>query len=118
MNAKYIEIRESNTEVAKAYDAAKETLYNDFNIVINHADAIPTIAYCFLKEAAMYLSSEKKNGEDTRLNLFDLVTFGINFTDTEDDEKMNNFEPTVIVGNEMAQIIEDTPEDNEDDEEE
>lgn len=118
MNAKYIEIRESNTEVAKAYDAAKETLYNDFNIVINHADAIPTIAYCFLKEAAMYLSSEKKNGEDTRLNLFDIVTFGINFTDTEDDEKMNNFEPTVIVGNEMAQIIEDTPEDNEDDEEE
>ena len=66
----------------------------------------------------MYLSSEKKNGEDTRLNLFDLVTFGINFTDTEDDEKMNNFEPTVIVGNEMAQIIEDTPENNEDDEEE
>lgn len=118
MNAKYIEIRESNTEVAKAYDAAKETLYNDFNIVINHADAIPTIAYCFLKEAAMYLSSEKKNGEDTRLNLFDLVTFGINFTDTEDDEKMNNFEPTVIVGNEMAQIIEDTSDDSEDDEEE
>lgn len=118
MNAKFVEIRENNKELSIAAQATKEVLYDDYNIAINYAEATHTIAYAFIKEAARFLSANKVEGEDTRLELFDLLTLGINFTDTENDEKMNNFEPTVIPGPEMKKIIEDEQkEESEDDDE-
>lgn len=117
MNAKFVEIRENNKELNQAAQAAKDVLFDDYNIAINYGEAIPTIAYAFIKEAAVFLSSNKVDGEDTRLELFDLLTLGINFTDTENDEKLNNFEPTVIPGPEMKRIVEDEPKNNDDDEE-
>lgn len=107
MKAKFIEIRENNKEMNAAAQAAKECLFDEYNIAINYGEAIPTIAYAFIKEAARFLSSNKTEGEDTRLELFDLITLGINFTDTENDEKLNNFEPTVMAGPELKKIIED-----------
>lgn len=118
MNAKFVEIRENNKELNDAAQAAKDVLFDDYNIAINYGEAIPTIAYAFIKEAARFLSSNKVDGEDTRLELFDLLTLGINFTDTENDEKLNNFEPTVIPGAEMKRIIEDEQKEASDDDEE
>lgn len=115
MKAKLIEIRENNKELSNAAEAAKDVLYEDYNIAINHAAGIPTIAYSFIKEAVKYLSENKKEGEDTRLELFDLLTLGINFTDTSEDEKLNNFEPTVMPGPGLTSLIQD---ENKDDEEE
>lgn len=118
MNAKFIEIRENTVEITKAAEAACEILCDDYNIAINHAQGIPTIAYAFIKEAIEYMSEQKKDGEDTRLNLFDLITLGINFTDTEEDEKLNNFEPTVMAGPELNKLIEAASETEDSDDEE
>lgn len=115
MKAKLIEIRENNKELSSAAEAAKDILYDDFNIAINHSAGIPTIAYAFVKEAVKFLSENKKEGEDTRLELFDLLTLGINFTDTSEDEKLNNFEPTVMPGSGLVSLIQD---ENKDDDEE
>lgn len=116
MKAKLIEIRENNKEISNAAEAAKDVLYDEYNIAINHSAGIPTIAYNFIKEAVKFLSNNKKEGEDTRLELFDLLTLGINFTDTSEDEKLNNFEPTVIAGSGLNSLVEDNK--NNDDEEE
>lgn len=116
MKAKLIEIRENNKELSSAAEAAKDVLYDEYNIAINHSAGIPTIAYAFVKEAVKYLSNNKKEGEDTRLELFDLLTLGINFTDTSEDEKLNNFEPTVIPGSGLTTLIEENNS-NDDDEE-
>lgn len=115
MKAKLIEIRENNKELSNAAEAAKDVLYDDFNIAINHSAGIPTIAYAFIKEAVKYLSDNKKEGEDTRLELFDLLTLGVNFTDTSEDEKLNNFEPTIIAGSGIMNLM--SSEEKEDEEE-
>ena len=116
MKAKLIEIRENNKELSNAAEAAKDVLYEEYNIAINHAAGIPTIGYTFIKEAVKYLSENKKEGEDTRLELFDLLTLGINFTDTSEDEKLNNFEPTVIPGPGLTSLIQENNVDNDDEE--
>ena len=115
MKAKLIEIRENNKELSSAADAAKDILYDDYNIAINHSAGIPTIAYVFVKEAVKFLNENKKEGEDVRLELFDLLTLGINFTDTSEDEKLNNFEPTVMPGPGLSTLVQD---ENEDEDEE
>lgn len=117
MKAKLIEIRENNKELSAAAEAAKDVLYDDYNIAINHASGIPTITYAFFKEAVKYLSENKNYGEDTRLELFDLLSVGVNFTDTSDDEKINNFEPTVIAGSGLMNIISSSSDEKEDEEE-
>ena len=115
MKAKLIEIRENNKELSSAADAAKDILYDDYNIAINHSAGIPTIAYAFVKEAVKFLNENKKEGEDVRLELFDLLTLGINFTDTSEDEKLNNFEPAVMPGPGLSTLVQD---ENEDEDEE
>ena len=118
MDAKFIEIRENNMEISRAAEAACNVLCDDFIFAINHAQGIPTIAYAFIKEAIEFMAEQKKDGEDTRLNLFDLITLGINFTDSEDDEKLNNFEPTVMAGTELNKLIEVSSESNDSDDDE
>lgn len=113
MKAKLIEIRENNKEISNAAEAAKDVLYDEYNIAINHSAGIPTIAYSFIKEAVKFLSQNKKEGEDSRLELFDLLTLGINFTDTSEDEKLNNFEPTVIPGSGLESLIDSKNDDEE-----
>lgn len=116
MKAKLIEIRENNKELSNAAEAAKDVLYDDYNIAINHSAGIPTICYAFVKEAVKFLSENKKEGEDIRLELFDLLTLGINFTDTSEDEKLNNFEPTVMPGSGLVSLVQENNDNDEDEE--
>lgn len=108
-NAKFIEVRENETEISAIAAGAHDLLTNEFNINVRVADAIPTIAYAFLRSAAAHIAANKptESGEVYELNLFQLLDMGVSLEEGEDGEKDGNYTPFTNPGQEFKLIIKD-----------
>lgn len=113
-SAKLIEIREDEKAFMKIADRAQKYLESENNISISHAQAIPTIAYAFLREAINYLNEQKSTGQDVELNLMQLLDIGISHRENDEAEKEGNFTPYARPGQEFKLLVKD---DNETEEE-
>lgn len=108
-NAKFIEVRENETEISAIAAAAHTLLTDEFNINVRVADAIPTIAYAFLRASAAHVASNKpvEPGETYEINLFQLLDLGVSYQEGEDGEKDGNYTPFTNAGQEFKLIIKD-----------
>jgi hypothetical protein len=108
--AKLIEIRENEKEILKIAEKAAKYLESENNIVVSHAQAIPTIAYGFLREAINYLNEQKAAGSDIELNLMQLIDLGISYRENDEAEKEGNFTPYAAPGQEFKLLVKDDAE--------
>lgn len=105
--AKLIEIRENEQEILKISEKAAKYLEAEHNIVISHAQAIPTFAYAFLREAINYLKENKAAGTDVELNLMQLLDIGVSHRENDEAEKEGNYTPYARPGQEFKLLVKD-----------
>jgi hypothetical protein len=106
-NAKLIEIRENEKEILKIAEKASKYLEAEHNIVISHAQAIPTIAYGFLREAIQHINEHKAAGTDYELNLMQLIDLGVSHRENDEAEKEGNYTPYARPGQEFKLLVKD-----------
>jgi hypothetical protein len=106
-NARLVEIRENEKEIMKIALKAQTVLTEENNISISHAEAIPSIAYVFMKEMIGYLNEHKSAGTDVEINFMQLMDIGISHRENDDAEKEGNFTPFVRPGQEFKLLIKD-----------
>ena len=91
---------EGNKDSAKILEIAEETknvLREDNHIVIDLAQAIPTIVERYLQVALKKISTEvATSGESTTINLFDLFEIGFDVAEDDGDEKGGNIVPAFV----------------------
>ena len=109
-NAKLIEIRENEKEILKVAERAQKFLDSENNIVISHAQVIPTIAYAFMREMINFLNEQKAPGSDVEVNVMGLFDMGISYRENEDAEKEGNFTPFLRPGQEFKLLVKDDAE--------
>jgi len=106
-DAVFLEIRENQKEIAKICDRANKALISEHNINVTHAPAIATISYRFLQQAIAYLNEKKTAGEDISINLMQLFDMGISYRENDEGEKVGNFTPFLIPGQEFKLMVKD-----------
>jgi hypothetical protein len=106
-NAKLIELRDNEKEILKIADRAAKFLEAEHNIVITPAQAIPTIAYAFLREAIGFVNENKAAGTDYELNLMQLIDLGVSHRSNEEAEKEGNYTPYTRPGQEFKLLVKD-----------
>lgn len=109
-SAKLIELRQNEKEILKIAEKAAKYLESENQIIISHSQAIPTIAYAFLREAIEYLKENKTAGSDIELNLMQLLDIGVSYRENEDAEKEGNFTPYATPGQEFKMLVKDDDE--------
>jgi hypothetical protein len=106
-NARLIEIRQNEKEIQKIAERAQKFLDEENHIVISHAQAIPTIAYAFLRETINFLNENKSAGNDIEINVMQLLDLGISHRESDDAEKEGNFTPYARAGQEFKLLVKD-----------
>lgn len=104
-NTRLIEIRQNEKEIKNIAEVTKKILDSENNICITMADAIPTIAYVFLRETINFLNQKKAAGEDVEINFMQLFDIGISHQELEDAEKEGNFTPFLRPGQEFKLLV-------------
>jgi uncharacterized protein (DUF2164 family) len=107
MSAKLVEIRENEKEIKKIAERAQKYLDSEHNIEINHAEAIPTFVYVFLREAVNFLNEKKAAGQDVEINLMQLLHLGVSYRENEEAEKEGNYTPYALPGQEFKLLVKD-----------
>lgn len=103
-SAKLIEIRDDKKPIGEISEKTQKILAQEHHIKISLAEAIPTIAYVFLREAINYLNKNKASGQDVEINLMQLFDMGISFRES-DGEKEGNFTPYLTPGQEFKLLV-------------
>lgn len=106
-NAILIEVRENESEIAAISEAAAKILQSEHNIKFSNPVGLPTVVYTFLKATMQHLAQNKTEGEDSEINLFQLLDIGISYREGEDGEKDGNFTPYAVPGQEFKLIVKD-----------
>jgi hypothetical protein len=109
-NAKLIELRDNEKEILKIAERAAKFLEAEHNIVISPSQAIPTIAYSFLREAISFANENKAPGTDYDINLMQLIDIGISHRENEEAEKEGNYTPYARPGQEFKLLVKDDEE--------
>lgn len=102
-----VEVRDNVEEIKKIAQRAQILLDEEHNINIPLPEAVPTIAYVFMKSAIMYLNENKEKGTDISLNLMQLMDIGITYRGNDEAEKDGNFTPSLVPGQEFKLLIKD-----------
>ena len=102
---KLIEIRENEKEILKIAEATAAYLEAEHNIIFSHANAIPTFAYAFLRQAIEHINQNKAAGTDYSLNIMQLLDLGVSYRENDEAEKEGNYTPYAIPGQEFKLLV-------------
>lgn len=108
-----VELRINEKEINEVALNAKTVLANDNNIIVTAEQAIPTIAYAFIKCLMQKVAENRTIDENYEVDFASLFTIGVAYSEREDGEKEGNFVPYLIPGQEFKLAIksdEDTEE--------
>lgn len=100
-NANLIDIRKNKKEIMEAARITAEKLDRENNITITVSDAIPTIAYEFIKNLFDIVVKNKSMTTDIEIDFAGLMDIGVSYRDGEDGEKDGNFTPYLNAGQEF-----------------
>lgn len=106
-NTKLIELRDNEKELMKIAERAQKVLDAEHNLVITAHQAVPTIAYVFLRETIAYVNEHKAAGTDFELNLMQLLDIGVSHRENDEAEKEGNYTPYARPGQEFKLLVKD-----------